>query len=138
MRRTVAIVAACSSCAPCEKLIRATLSPASMSDRRTSGDEEAGPRVQTIFVRERTGAGAPPEVCWVTVFGVRWVEAEMYAPARARASDDGASVAGPLRGADDTRLLAPAHPLNIHAVGTSDGVGRAGPPVHPTSFRGSV
>ncbi len=66
IRRTVAIVPACSSWEPCEKLMRATLSPASMSERSTSGEEEAGPSVQTIFVRERAGAWAPADVRWVT------------------------------------------------------------------------
>jgi hypothetical protein len=37
-----------------------------MSARRTSGAEEAGPSVQTIFVRERAGAAAPADVRWVT------------------------------------------------------------------------
>ncbi len=37
-----------------------------MRERSTSGDEEAGPSVQTIFVRERTGAVAPVDVRWVT------------------------------------------------------------------------
>ena len=49
--RIIAIVTACCSWDPCEKLIRATSSPASMSDRSTSGEADAGPNVQTIFVR---------------------------------------------------------------------------------------
>ena len=41
----------CSSWVPCEKLIRATLSPASMRSRMASRDDEEGPSVQTILVR---------------------------------------------------------------------------------------
>ena len=40
----------CDSKSPCEKFSRATFIPASTSCRITSGDSEAGPMVQTIFV----------------------------------------------------------------------------------------
>ena len=40
-----------SACAPCEKFSRAASNPASTSASIISGDEEAGPIVQTIFVR---------------------------------------------------------------------------------------
>ena len=50
--RTRAMVYACDSCVPCEKLTRATLSPASISAPIDSAVEVAGPSVQTTFVRE--------------------------------------------------------------------------------------
>jgi hypothetical protein len=50
-RRMSAIAAACSSCVPCEKLSRATLSPASTSARKVAGARDAGPIVATILVR---------------------------------------------------------------------------------------
>jgi hypothetical protein len=49
--RTALMTSACCSCVPCEKLIRATFIPAVMSARNTAGDDDAGPIVQTIFVR---------------------------------------------------------------------------------------
>ena len=54
-RRTFAIVFACCSCVPCEKLMRATSSPASISSPTIAGLELTGPRVQTILVRSRRG-----------------------------------------------------------------------------------
>src|SRR5580692_952644 len=50
---------ACSSYVPCEKLMRATSSPASISARSTSGLAEAGPIVHTIFVRALITRRAP-------------------------------------------------------------------------------
>src|SRR4051812_28954860 len=50
--RTRAIVAACCSCVLCEKLMRATLRPASIKLRNASGEQLDGPSVQTIFVRQ--------------------------------------------------------------------------------------
>src|SRR5437660_9248262 len=51
--RTRAIVAACCSCVLCEKLMRATLRPASIRLRNASGEQLEGPRGQTIFVRQK-------------------------------------------------------------------------------------
>ena len=45
-----AIFCACSSCVPCEKLMRATFMPASAIAEMTSSVSEAGPKVQTILV----------------------------------------------------------------------------------------
>jgi hypothetical protein len=50
--RTIAIVSAWCSCVLCEKLTRATLSPASTRDLMPSRVALAGPSVQTIFVRQ--------------------------------------------------------------------------------------
>src|SRR5262245_54680638 len=49
--RTSARTVECSSCVPCEKLSRKTLTPASINRRRTAGDRDAGPIVATILVR---------------------------------------------------------------------------------------
>src|SRR5262249_23944738 len=43
--------AECSSCVPCEKLSRNTLTPASINRRKVAGAREAGPIVATILVR---------------------------------------------------------------------------------------
>src|SRR5688500_1414381 len=51
MTRTALMTSACCSCVPCEKLMRATFIPAVMSARKTAGDDDAGPIVQTILVR---------------------------------------------------------------------------------------
>src|SRR5665213_64636 len=51
MRRTSAMMVAASSCVPCEKLSRTTLTPAKKSDRSIAGSRDAGPTVATIFVR---------------------------------------------------------------------------------------
>ncbi|OPZ84651.1 MAG: hypothetical protein BWY76_01754 [bacterium ADurb.Bin429] len=50
-RRTSAIRSACSSGVPCEQLTRATRIPARTIAVSTAGPSDAGPRVQTIFVR---------------------------------------------------------------------------------------
>ena len=51
IERTSAMTAACSSCVPCEKFNRTTLTPARKSSRSIFGSREAGPIVATIFVR---------------------------------------------------------------------------------------
>jgi hypothetical protein len=56
--RISARTAACSSCVPCEKLSRKTLTPASISCRNAAGLREAGPIVATILVRGRRGVKA--------------------------------------------------------------------------------
>ncbi len=50
-RRTRSARTRCSSCVPCEKLSLAKLIPARIIARRMSSESDAGPRVQTIFVR---------------------------------------------------------------------------------------
>src|SRR5439155_19351622 len=49
--RMAVIARACCSCVPCEKFSRATSRPAAISFWSVSKDPEAGPIVQTIFVR---------------------------------------------------------------------------------------
>src|SRR5689334_12475260 len=50
-RRMSWMVAACSSCVPCEKFTRATSMPLSISARNTSSERDAGPIVATILAR---------------------------------------------------------------------------------------
>ncbi len=45
-----------SSCVPCEKFRRATFIPASIKDRSSSSEDDAGPIVHTIFVRRLAAA----------------------------------------------------------------------------------
>src|SRR5215472_9752527 len=59
--RISARTAACSSCVPCAKFSRNTLTPASMSWRKPAGLRDAGPIVATIFVRTGRSSAA---ICW--------------------------------------------------------------------------
>ncbi len=99
--RTALTTARCSSCVPCEKLRRKTLTPASISCSSFSGLREAGPTVATIFVR-RMG---PEYRC----------SGRILAPGRSRVGIDGRRPAS-MRGSRSGRNV---RPFRSPSVGVS-------------------